>query len=103
MRQCSSAIVAAAACLAVAVARPRRRPGRRSSILGKTITDVRVEIAGVPVADAGVLELVETRVGEPLAMRDVRGTIDHLVGLGRFEDVRVFASSPTRAWRCAGS
>ena len=39
-----------------------------------------------------MLELVETRVGEPLAMQDVRGTIEHLVGLGRFEDVRVFAS-----------
>ena len=38
-----------------------------------------------------VLELVETRVGEPLGMRNVRATIDHLVGLGRFEDVRVFA------------
>jgi outer membrane protein insertion porin family len=61
--------------------------------LGKTITDVRVEIAGVPVTEAGVLELVETRVGEPFAMRDVRSTIDHLVGLGRFEDVRVQASS----------
>ena len=45
-----------------------------------------------PVAESGVLELVETRIGEPLAMQDVRGTIEHLVGLGRFEDVRVFAS-----------
>lgn len=61
--------------------------------LGRTITDVRVEIAGQPAGDAGVLELVETRVGEPLAMRDVRGTIDHLIGLGRFEDVRVAAAA----------
>jgi outer membrane protein assembly factor BamA len=60
--------------------------------LGKTITDVRVEIAGVPSNEAGVLELIETRVGEPLGMRNVRGTIDHLVGLGRFEDVRVVAA-----------
>jgi hypothetical protein len=50
-----------------------------------------------------VLELVETRVGEPLAMRDVRGTIEHLVGVGRFEDVRVSRRAPIRAWRCAGS
>ena len=28
---------------------------------------------------------------EPLSMEHVRETIDHLVGLGRFEDVRVFA------------
>ena len=57
--------------------------------LGRPITDVRVEIAGLPVADANVLSLIETRVGEPLAARSVRNTIDHLVGLGRFEDVRV--------------
>ena len=60
--------------------------------LGRTVTDVRVEIAGVPVSDAAVLELVETRVGEPLGMRAVRGTIDHLIGLSRFEDVRLFAA-----------
>jgi outer membrane protein insertion porin family len=61
--------------------------------LGRTITDVRVEIAGVPLLNETVLELLETRVGEPLTMRGVRATIDHLVGLGRFEDVRVFAST----------
>ena len=61
--------------------------------LGRTITEVRVEISGVPANDAALLELIETRVGEPLGMRSVRGTIDHLVGLGRFEDVRVMAAS----------
>jgi len=60
--------------------------------IGKTITDVRVEVAGVTLAEPGVLELIETRIGEPLGMRSVRGTIDHLVGLGRFEDVRLTAS-----------
>ena len=60
--------------------------------LGKTIIDVRVEVAGVALLDPAVLELIETRVGEPLSMRDVRGTIDHLVGLGRFEDLKVFAA-----------
>ena len=62
--------------------------------LGKTITDVRVEIAGIPATDLNVLGLIETRVGDQLGMRAVRNTIDHLVGLGRFEDVRVF-SNPT--------
>ena len=62
--------------------------------LGKTITDVTVEIAGVPATDVNVLGLIETRIGEPLAMPAVRNTIEHLVGLGRFEDVRVF-SMPT--------
>src|SRR5215211_7003760 len=60
--------------------------------LGKTVTDLAVVVAGVTVAEPGLLELIETRVAEPLAMRDIRATIDHLVGLGRFEDVRVFAT-----------
>ena len=60
--------------------------------LGKTVTDVEVQIAGVAVAEPGLLELIETRVAEPLGMREIRATIDHLVGLGRFEDVRVFAT-----------
>ncbi len=60
--------------------------------LGRTISDVRVEIAGVTVVDSSVLTVIETRVAEPLAMKNVRSTIDHLVGLSRFEDVRVFAT-----------
>ena len=60
--------------------------------LGRMIVDVRVEIAGVAVSDTNVLHLIETRVGEPLAAHSVRTTIDHLVGLGRFEDVRVSAA-----------
>ena len=78
-------VIAAALLLAITGGEPQ-------DFLGKTITDVRVEIAGVAVAESAVLELVETRVGETLAMPDVRGTIEHLVGVGRFEDVRVFAS-----------
>jgi outer membrane protein insertion porin family len=61
--------------------------------LGRTVRDVRVEVAGVLVTDPSVVQLVATRIGQPLAMEQVRATIDHLVGLGRFEDVRVFAES----------
>ena len=60
--------------------------------LGRNVADVRVEAAGRPFLEPAVLELIETRVGEPLTMRRVRATIDHLVGLGRFEDVRVLAT-----------
>lgn len=81
-------IVAAMLCAVVAGAEAQDA----APFLGRTITDVQVEVSGVPLAEAGVLELVETRVGEPLGMRNVRGTIDHLVGLGRFEDVRLLAS-----------
>ncbi|MBY0493653.1 MAG: BamA/TamA family outer membrane protein [Cyanobacteria bacterium] len=79
-------VITAALLVALAGADPQE-------YLGKTIVDVRVEIAGVPAVDAGVIELVETRVGEPLKMHDIRSTIDHLVGLGRFEDVRVQAAT----------
>jgi outer membrane protein insertion porin family len=65
--------------------------------LGRTVADMRVDVAGVPVLDPAVLDLIETRVGEPLTMLRVRATIDHLVGLGRFEDVRVFASPSDQA------
>lgn len=61
--------------------------------LGHTLRDVRVEIAGAAVVDPSVLQLVETRIGQPLAMAQVRATIDHLVGLGRFQDIQVFAAA----------
>jgi outer membrane protein insertion porin family len=66
--------------------------GADAQPLGRTVTDVRVTIAGQPTADVNVLSLLGTRVGEPLTMHEVRATIDHLIGLGRFEDVRLFAS-----------
>jgi outer membrane protein assembly factor BamA len=59
--------------------------------LGRVIADVRVEVGGAVYTDPAILQLIETRVGEPLSMERVRESIDHLVGLGRFEDVRVFA------------
>lgn len=61
--------------------------------LGRTIVDVRVEVGGALSFDESVLQLFETRIGEPFAMRQVRESIDHLVGLGRFEDVQVFAEA----------
>ena len=65
--------------------------------LGRNVADVRIDVAGVPVLDPAVLDLIETRVGEPLTMLRVRSTIDHLVGLGRFEDIRVFATPSDQA------
>ncbi len=80
-------VLAAALLLATAAGAAHAQP-----YLGRTVADVRVEVAGVVLVDPAVIELVETRIGEPLTMIKVRSTIDHLVGLGRFEDVRVFAS-----------
>ena len=61
--------------------------------VGQTVADVRVTVGGVPLTEPAVIDLIETRIGEPLTMVQVRSTIDHLVGLGRFDDVRVFAAA----------
>jgi outer membrane protein assembly complex protein YaeT len=61
-------------------------------LVGRTVLAVRAEQEGRPVADRVILGLLETEVGEPLSMRDVRQTIDHLIGLGRFDDIQVSAT-----------
>ena len=87
-------------------ARTRRGYADVRDFLGRPLADVRVEVGGRRYTEPSVLQLIETRVGEPLSMEHVRETIDHLVGLGRFEDVRVFAEPRRRApdarRRCAG-
>ena len=74
-----------AACLFTAPASAAQGAGVQV-YLGKTVTDVEVEIAGVAVAEPGLLELIETRVAEPLGMREIRRPSTPR-RLGRFEDV----------------
>ncbi|MEW6321877.1 MAG: POTRA domain-containing protein [Acidobacteriota bacterium] len=64
-----------------------------ADFVGRPIAGVRVEVAGRAAEDAGLLEAVETRVGDRLSMQAVRESIDHLVGLGQYADVRVFAAA----------
>jgi outer membrane protein insertion porin family len=59
----------------------------------QTIVTQTVVLDGHPVTDQGVLDLIETRPGQSLAMANVRESIAHLVGLGRFDDV-VVSSDP---------
>ena len=54
------------------------------------ITDIRVEQEGRVVDDRVLNGLIETTVGEPMSMREVRETLAHLTSLNRFEDVQVF-------------
>ena len=54
-----------------------------------TIGEVRIEQEGRPVDDRVVSGLIETTVGEPLSMREVRETLTHLTSLNRYEDVQV--------------
>ncbi len=64
-----------------------------AALLGRPVTDVRLEAGGAVVTDAAVLALVETRLGDTLTMAKVRQTIDHFVTLGRYADVQVFAEA----------
>jgi outer membrane protein assembly complex protein YaeT len=58
--------------------------------LAPLIADVRVEQEGQPVSDPQLLGLLETTVGEPLKIADVRESIRHLTSLNRYDDVQVF-------------
>jgi outer membrane protein insertion porin family len=69
---------------------PGSEPGA-AKYAGRVISNVRVLSEGRDPADPVLLEFVETRRGEPLAMAAVRESIAHLFSLGRFEDVQVDA------------
>lgn len=60
--------------------------------LGRPVDALQLQREGRTVDDPTLLELVETRVGEPLAMSAVRESVLHLFSLGRFEDIRVEAA-----------
>jgi outer membrane protein assembly factor BamA len=64
--------------------------------LNQPIGSVRLLQAGRPLDDPALMELVQTRVGEPLTISAVRETLTHLFGLGRFQDVRVLAAREER-------
>src|SRR5262245_54473118 len=78
-------IAAAAACAAGAFA----QPSPIDSLIDRRISSVVVEAEGQPVTSADVLGLVDTRVGEPLAMAAVRESVLHLSSIGRFDRVDV--------------
>jgi outer membrane protein insertion porin family len=62
-----------------------------SPYVGENINSVAVTIEGRPTTEAALLGGIQTAVGRPLAMADVRETITHLYSLGRFADVQVEA------------
>ena len=59
--------------------------------VGRPIEDLRVQVEGAPAADPALLDLIETRAGEPLSISRVRESIAHLYSLGRYQDVQVDA------------
>ena len=81
-------VLAACACLALArhgMAQPLPLP----RALGQPVVSQSLAIDARPVSDPALLELIQTRVGTPLAVAAVRESIAHFMGLGRFEDVVV--------------
>ncbi len=64
-----------------------------ATYVGKPVEQLQVFVDGQPTADAAITELLETHVGNPLAMTDVRESISHLYSLGRFQDIRVDAAT----------
>ena len=62
-----------------------------AAYVGQNVRSVAVTIEGRPTSEQALLEGLQTAVGTPLSMADVRETITHLYSLGRFADVQVEA------------
>ena len=80
----------AVVCLATTVA--QAVGAEIGDFVGKPVVAVQLVSDGRPINDAAVLELVETQVGVPLSMRQIRESVTHLFSLGLFETVEVDGS-----------
>lgn len=80
------------AALALIAAAAPLRAQSIDQFVGKPVASVRMNFEGRELQDPELLALVDTRVGAPLKMADVRETMAHLHGLGRFQDVEVHAT-----------
>ena len=60
--------------------------------VGREVVAVTFVSDGKPVPDDAVLDLVETKVGFPLSMRQIRESVTHLFSLGRYASVEVDGS-----------
>jgi outer membrane protein assembly complex protein YaeT len=75
----------------IAAARAIAQPSPADPFVGRPIASLRLEVEGRATEDRVLLDLVETRVGAPLSMEEVRETLSHLFSLGRFQDIEVHA------------
>ena len=89
MRWAVLALVASAALL---VSRTGTAQVTGDLLVGQTVAEVTVFAEGRRIRDRSTLDLVETRLGTPLSMRQVRESLTHLFALGRYEDVQLSAS-----------
>ena len=61
--------------------------------VGQTVASIVLSIEGQPADEPSLRDAIQTKVGAPLSMADVRETISHLYSFGRFEDVQVSADA----------
>lgn len=93
LQRCLCALIfAAAAVPAWAQVVDPAQPPASAAFVGRPVTAVRLLIEDRPVEDPALIDLVQTRTGEPLSMAEVRESIAHLFTLRRFQDVRVAAA-----------
>ena len=57
--------------------------------VGQRVTEINFTSRGYIVEDSAARELLETEVGQPLVMREVRESLAHLFSLGRFSGISV--------------
>jgi outer membrane protein insertion porin family len=86
MRLLPAAAVALVLWPSPATAQPQIPPAYGSRVIGQTVS-----VDGRPTVEPALVDLVETRPGEPLSPASVRESIAHFMGLGRFDDVVVSA------------
>jgi outer membrane protein assembly complex protein YaeT len=86
-------ICAAAAAVVACVVSPAVAQTAVTPFVGQRVIEVHIVVEGRPLADPMVNGLIETHVGEPLAMAQVRESITHIFGLGRYQDVQVDATA----------
>ena len=98
---CVAVVLTGSPTIAAAQATAAPAPGGQSAgpvadaatYVGRPVEQLQVFVDGQPTTDAAITDLLETHVGRPLAMTDVRESIAHLYSLGRFQDVRVDAAT----------
>jgi outer membrane protein insertion porin family len=59
--------------------------------VGKPVGSITLQVEGEITTEPSLVQLIPSRIGEPLSMTHVRESLTHLISLGRFQDVRVEA------------
>lgn len=78
--------------LSTAAPPPAAAQAPAASYSGRPVRAVRLLIERRPSSEPALLDLIETRTGEPLSLAEVRESITHLHSLGRFQDIQVDAT-----------